>query len=166
MQLAKNLYLERDKTASRKLQEAVLTLLLEQTLTKDQLMELYLNVIEFGPGVYGIGPAAAYYFNSTASQLSLGQSLYLASILPSPGAHHFQSSGEVTDKWLAYLHKLMRIAHKIGRINDAELDEGLREIIVFRQPYEPTPLPLLESSVPEDTALFGPEAPPSRTSDP
>ena len=64
MQLAKNLYLSQDKTLSRKLQEAVLTMLLEQELTKDQIMELYLNVIEFGPGIYGIGPAAAYYFNT------------------------------------------------------------------------------------------------------
>src|SRR6185369_12377724 len=53
MQLAKNLYLSREKTLSRKLQEAVLTLYLEQELSKDQIIELYLNVIEFGPGIYG-----------------------------------------------------------------------------------------------------------------
>ena len=64
MQLAKNLYLAREKTLSRKLQEAVLTLLLEQSLTKEQILELYLNVIEFAPGVYGIGPAADHYFHT------------------------------------------------------------------------------------------------------
>lgn len=137
MQLAKNLYLARDKTASRKLQEAVLTVLLEQSLSKDQLMELYLNVIEFGPGIYGIGPAAAYYFSSTASELSLGQSLYLASILPNPRSHHFGPGGEVTEKWLAYLHKLMHVAHKIQRISDEELAAGLDEVIAFQKPYQP-----------------------------
>ncbi len=158
MQLAKNLYLPRDKTASRKLQEAVLTILLEQSLTKDQLMELYLNVIEFGPGIYGIGPAAAYYFNSTAGQLSLGQSLYLASILPNPRSHHFSASGAVTDKWVAYLHKLMRIAHKIHRISDPELDEGLQEIIAFQQPYQP-PAPIPDGLDVPDAALLGPPEP-------
>ena len=58
MQLAKNLYLTRKKTLSRKLQEALLTLLLEQQLSKEEILELYLNVIEYGPNVYGIGPAA------------------------------------------------------------------------------------------------------------
>ncbi|HEX3852690.1 MAG TPA: biosynthetic peptidoglycan transglycosylase, partial [Polyangiaceae bacterium] len=56
MQLARNLYLGKEKTLGRKLQEAVLTLLLEQELDKRALMELYLNVIEYGPGIYGIGP--------------------------------------------------------------------------------------------------------------
>ena len=66
MQLAKNLYLDRGKNLSRKLQEAVLTMYLEQALTKEQIIELYLNVIELGPGLYGIGPAARYYFSGTA----------------------------------------------------------------------------------------------------
>ena len=64
MQLAKNLYLGKEKTLGRKLQEAVLTLLLEQELGKRELMELYLNVIEYGPGIYGIGPAARYYLQN------------------------------------------------------------------------------------------------------
>src|SRR5690606_26000898 len=77
MQLAKNVYLKREKTLSRKLQEAVLTMLLEQEFTKQQLLELYLNVIEFAPGVYGVGPGAQHYFNTHPSQLSLGQALYI-----------------------------------------------------------------------------------------
>ena len=65
MQLAKNLFLSRDKTLSRKLEEVVLTDYLEQTFSKDELMELYLNVIEFGPAVYGITAAAEHYFGRT-----------------------------------------------------------------------------------------------------
>ena len=64
MQLAKNLYLRREKTFSRKLQEAVLTLVLEQSFTKDEIMELYLNVVELGPGIYGVGEASRFHFAS------------------------------------------------------------------------------------------------------
>ncbi|GMV15501.1 MAG: hypothetical protein AMXMBFR56_37250 [Polyangiaceae bacterium] len=137
MQLAKNLYLSREKTLSRKLQEAVLTHLLEQELTKDQILELYLNVIEFGPGIYGIGPAAAHYFNSTPSQLSLGQSLYLASILPNPKRQYFGADGAVTPGWSEYLRKLMRIAVKIRRVSEAELEEALVEQVWFKKPSSP-----------------------------
>lgn len=134
MQLAKNLYLSFDKTLSRKLQEAVLTTLLEQELTKEQMMELYLNVIEYGPGIYGITAAADHYFKTTPAALSLGQALYLASILPNPTQHHFTEAGPVSDGWKRYLQKLMRIAVKIGRISEAEYEAALEEEIQFGVP--------------------------------
>lgn len=134
MQLAKNLYLERTKSVARKLQEAVLTMYLEQELTKEQLMELYLNVVEFGPMVFGIGPAAQHYFNAAASQLSLGQALYISSILPNPKVQHFVAGGAVTPGWSNYLRKLMETAKKRQWISDEELEEGLRETVVRGSP--------------------------------
>jgi membrane peptidoglycan carboxypeptidase len=134
MQLAKNLYLSFDKTLSRKLQEAVLTTLLEQELSKEEMMELYLNVIEYGPGIYGITAAAEHYFKTTPAALSLGQALYLASVLPSPTRHHFTEAGPVSDGWKRYLQKLMRIAVKIGRISEAEYEAALEEEIQFGVP--------------------------------
>jgi hypothetical protein len=134
MQLAKNLYLGREKTLARKLQEAVLTLLLEQQLSKHELMELYLNVIEFGPGIYGVRQAAHYYFNEEPRALSLGQALYLGSILPSPDTQHFRPDGHVSPGWAGYLRKLMQVARKIRRISEDELEAGLAEEIVFREP--------------------------------
>lgn len=134
MQLAKNLYLGMEKTLGRKLQEALLTLLLEQQLDKRRILELYLNVVELGPGLYGVGEAAEYYFATTPGQLSLGQSLYLASILPNPSYSRFGPDGRLSSKWLQYLHRLMRIAHKIKRIDDVELQAGLEEEIAFRVP--------------------------------
>lgn len=131
MQLAKNLYLPRDKTLSRKLEEAVLTLYLEQSLTKDQLMELYLNVVEFGPMVYGIGPAAQHYFRTSPASLSVSQCFYLASILPSPKVQHFAAGNAVSGSWMSHLRRLMKYAHHRGRLNDAELDEGMTEVPVF-----------------------------------
>ncbi len=134
MQLAKNLYLPRTKTLSRKLQEAILTLYLEQELTKRELMELYLNVIEYGPMVYGIGPAAKHYFNSHPARLSLSQSMYLASILRNPKQQFFGAGGAVTESHMRMLRLYMKILHKIGRITEEELDRGVRETVVFGTP--------------------------------
>ena len=134
MQLAKNLYLGKEKTLGRKLQEALLTLLLEQQLDKRRILELYLNVVELGPGLYGVGDAAQYYFATPARALTLGQSLYLASLLPNPTYSRFGPDGKLNPGWLKYLHRLMHIARKIKRIDDAELQAGLEEEIAFRVP--------------------------------
>lgn len=134
MQLAKNLYLDRKKTLGRKLEEAVLTTYLEQSLTKERILELYLNVVELGPMVYGVGPAARHYFQSSAGSLSVAQAFYLASLLPSPSKSHFAGSGRLTPGWSRYLRKLMTLAHARRRITDEELAEGLREIVVFGSP--------------------------------
>ncbi len=131
MQLAKNLYLGKEKTLGRKLQEAALTVLLEQQLSKQELLELYLNVIEYGPGIYGIGPAAHYYFAKRASDLSLGQALYIASILPNPEHQHFDADGKVNEAWMHYLQRLMRITKKIGKVSEEQLQVGLSEQVAF-----------------------------------
>lgn len=84
MQLAKNLWLRRHKTIGRKTQEALLTLALESCLTKDEILQLYLNVVEFGPNLYGIGPAAKHYFDKDPAKLEAVEAFYLASIMPNP----------------------------------------------------------------------------------
>jgi hypothetical protein len=138
MQLAKNLYLRRDKTLSRKLQEAALTMLIEQNFGKQQLLELYLNIIEYGPGIYGIGPAAKYYFNTTPERLTLAQSYYLISLLPNPKINYFSANGSVSASHLRQIHWLMRIAAKRGHISPSELEVGLNEQLVFKVPGNPT----------------------------
>jgi len=135
MQLAKNLYLGREKTLSRKLQEAVFTLLLEERLSKQDILELYLNVVEFGPGIYGIRDAAMHYFNAHPGELSLGQALYLGSVLPAPKSNHFQPDGSLRKRWSEHLQVLMRIARKIERIGDEELAAGLNEHLVLGQAH-------------------------------
>jgi monofunctional biosynthetic peptidoglycan transglycosylase len=155
MQLAKNLYLGREKTLSRKLQEALLTMLLEERLSKQELMELYLNVVELGPGIYGVEQAAQHYFATSASELTLGQALYLASILPDPTRQHFDTDGRVTARWSAYLQKLMHIAKKVKRIDDAELEAGLSEEVAFRKPGDVLPAGQNAESAPNEDALSG-----------
>jgi len=83
-QLARTLYLRPRKTLLRKLKEAILTVYLEKTLPKKRILELYLNVVEWGPGVFGAEAAAQFYFHKPASDLTPDESVALASILPSP----------------------------------------------------------------------------------
>jgi monofunctional biosynthetic peptidoglycan transglycosylase len=83
-QLVKNLYLSPSKNPLRKLKEWVLTWRMEQVLSKSRILEVYLNVIEWGEGVYGAEAAAQYYFGTSASSLSREQSARLAAVIPNP----------------------------------------------------------------------------------
>ena len=115
MQLAKNLFLSREKTISRKLEEVVLTEYLEQAFTKDELLELYFNVIEFGPGIYGIGPAADYYFGRTPGELNFAECLFLGSLLPAPLRYSkMHDADEAPEAWMKNLRGTMQIANKRG----------------------------------------------------
>lgn len=134
MQLAKNLYLERDKYIARKVQEALLTMLLEQELRKAEILELYFNVIEYGPGVYGIRSAAKHYFGSTPSELSVAQCFFLASILPRPKGQYFDESGHVIPLRANLVRNLMKIAHERERLSAEELEKGLAEELRFGVP--------------------------------
>jgi hypothetical protein len=141
MQLAKNLFLVRDKTISRKLEEVVLTDYLEQTFSKQELMELYLNVIEFGPGIYGVGDAADYYFGRTPAELDLTECLFLASLLPAPVRYGaMREAGQVPESWMRVIRSLLATARRNGRITDAELADAEKQTIVFWQGGDrPTP---------------------------
>jgi monofunctional biosynthetic peptidoglycan transglycosylase len=83
-QLAKNLYLSPSRSVLRKLKEAVTALRLELALSKDRILELYLNVAEWGPGVWGVEAASRAYFGVPASALNEGQAAALAATLPHP----------------------------------------------------------------------------------
>jgi hypothetical protein len=134
MQLAKNLYLTREKTVTRKIQEALLTMLLEQRLRKDEILELYFNVVELAPGVYGVGPGADYYFHTVPADLSVAQSFFLASVLPNPGSERFDEAGNLKPYWRSYIDRLMKIAADRGRITQADLERGLDEQVRFGVP--------------------------------
>lgn len=83
-QVIKNVYLSNEKTLVRKAKEAVLTMRIERLVSKKRILEIYLNIAELGPGIYGIGQAARYYFQKPPSQLSAKEGAYLAMLLPSP----------------------------------------------------------------------------------
>ena len=83
-QLAKNLYLSSQRSFFRKGQEAIITVFLERTLTKRRILELYLNVIEWGDGVYGAEAAAQYYFHKPSADLNANEAAYLSAMIPNP----------------------------------------------------------------------------------
>ena len=83
-QLAKNLFLSGERSWLRKGQEAIITWMLENTMTKRRILELYLNVAEWGEGVFGAEAAARHHFGVSAAALDAGQAAWLAAILPSP----------------------------------------------------------------------------------
>jgi monofunctional biosynthetic peptidoglycan transglycosylase len=87
-QLAKNLFLTREKTISRKIRELILARRLDDALSKARILELYLNVVELGPMVYGVGHAARYYFGKSASSLTVRECAFLAAMLPGPKVYN------------------------------------------------------------------------------
>ena len=132
MQLAKNLFLSRGKTLSRKLEEIILTEYLEQEFSKQELMELYLNVVELGPGIYGVTEAADYYFGRTPAELTLPECIFLATLLPSPLRYsRMREHDQVPDAWMRTIHTLMNVAHQRELITGAELTESMGETVSF-----------------------------------
>lgn len=106
MQLVKNVFLTREKTLSRKLEEILLVYILENNriASKERMLEVYFNIIEWGPDVYGIGEAASYYFDKSPSQLTLDECVYLASIIPRPKGFMWQFNDEGNLKPFAVKH--------------------------------------------------------------
>ena len=88
-QTVKNLYLNQEKTLSRKLQELIITRNIESKLSKNEILELYLNIIEFGPDLYGIANASQYYFNKKPKEINAAEGAYLALLMPSPRKYHY-----------------------------------------------------------------------------
>lgn len=100
MQLVKNVFLSKNKTISRKAEEILIAWLINNNhlCTKEKMYEVYLNLIEWGPGIYGISEASDYYFQKKPSQLSVSESIFLASIIPKP--RWFKSSFDENGKLL------------------------------------------------------------------
>jgi monofunctional biosynthetic peptidoglycan transglycosylase len=86
-QVVKNLFLSPEKTMIRKLKEVLITLYLEQKLSKEKILEIYLNIIEYGEGVYGIGGASQYYFKKSTRELTAREGAFMAMLLPNPKRH-------------------------------------------------------------------------------
>lgn len=129
-QLVKNLFLHSTRSISRKLEEAILTWRMEQVLSKDRILELYLNVIEMGPGLRGIGDGAREFFQREVRNLIPVESAHLALVTPAPLFYYYQlRRGAVPDAWTANLMSLLRKLHQQGVLTAEELqaakDRGL-----------------------------------------
>jgi penicillin-binding protein 1A len=134
-QLIKNLFLTRERSALRKVQEAILTLHLESTLSKDQIFELYVNLIEWGPDVYGLRGAAQHYFGREPDRLSPLEMAYLVTIIPGPVLFHTQyEEGVVPPKHFARVINLLEKLNRLEQLSSSELESARGGKIRFTRP--------------------------------
>lgn len=136
MQLAKMLFLDQKRIFSRKLQEIFLVYLMEHhvPVAKDRILELYINLAEFGPGVFGIHHASTYYFAKHPRDLSAGEAAWLASILPAPKTYHrYFENRWISDGWFIRMVSLFDIMLVRGRMTQEEYDEAVTQRPVFTE---------------------------------
>jgi hypothetical protein len=133
MQLMKNIFLTRNKTIARKIEEALIVWLVENQhlVSKQRMYEIYLNIIEWGPGVYGIHQASRFYFDKTPGELNLTESIYLASIVPRPRwyKYTFGADGAVKPFFAGYFYRLKDLMVRKEFIAPADTimsDAGIR----------------------------------------
>jgi len=124
-QVAKNLYLSREKTLTRKVKELYLAKRMEQELSKGRIIELYLNVIELGPMVYGIGHGARYYFGKDASALTPRECAFLAAMLPGPRLAYnpYKNLGRVLQR----SNMILKLLAGKGVLSQAEYQAALAQ---------------------------------------
>lgn len=123
-QLAKNLYLSPKKSIYRKVKEYLIARELEKHLSKKRILEIYLNVIEFGNGVFGIGPASRHYFNKKPWQLSLDETVRLIAVLPNP---HGMNPNRLNRQLRWRCKIIVRRLHRFHYISDSMFEVMLRK---------------------------------------
>ena len=127
-QLAKNLFLSREKRLGRKLQEVALALLLESALGKERILEIYLNVIEWGPGVYGLRPAAQRYFNEDPGELTPGQMALLVALIPGPVKYQRSlATGTPSPGFRPLVDRLLAKLRSVDAISEEEYQTALAD---------------------------------------
>ena len=137
-QLAKNLYLTQRKTLWRKTIEAAIATRMERRLSKPRMLELYLNVVEWGHGIYGVNAAAHHYFGTDAAGLTIAQAAWLAAILPAPLRYEHRPDAQLVVKRAAIIARF--VERRLGG-----------------EPQPPPELPPLPT--PDDAPEASPESP-------
>ena len=165
-QLAKNLYLTRERTLTRKVKEIVLARRMDDALSKARILELYLNVVELGPMVYGIGHASHYYFGKGSSALTVRECAFLASMLPGPKVYNPYRKMDRVMKRSDRILRRMVAARMISREEyDAALSEVPNLAGIARKVEKTLETPPPEEKVPEEAPGEGPaiidESPPA-----
>jgi hypothetical protein len=127
-QLAKNLFLSREKRLGRKVQELALALLLESTLGKERILEIYLNVIEWGPGIYGLRPAAQRYFGKDPAELTPGQMALLVALIPGPVKYQRSlATGTPSPGFRPLVDRLLAKLRSVDALSEEQYQSALAE---------------------------------------
>lgn len=147
-QLAKNMFLTKDRTFIRKGLEAIITDRIEKTLTKKEILEKYLNVVEFGKEIYGVKKAAAYYFKKSPAELDVVESAFLAMVLPNPVKYsrsYFKK--ELTPFARRRLNRIVGDMFQYNRITEVEYEMAIAKL---QNLFGPEPIDIDPASAAED----------------
>jgi hypothetical protein len=130
-QLAKNLFLSRDKQLGRKLQELAITFLLESALGKDRILEIYLNIIEWGPDLRGLRPASRHYFGREPRELTPAEMAFLVVIIPGPIKYQSSFAHGMPGPGLrSLIDQLLAKLRSVNAIDEEEYRRALAEPVV------------------------------------
>lgn len=154
-QVAKNVFLSNERTLMRKFKEAILAFKIERDLSKAKILETYLNIVEFGPGVYGIGNASAHYFQVPASALRPKEAAFLAMLLPSPVRYSASyRKRELTKFAKSTMQSILKKMVQARYLTAEASTEAWQQPLVFENSFEE-----LDDYTPENEALdeTGPE---------
>ncbi len=131
-QLAKNMYLSRSKSFIRKGVEALITFKIETSLTKREILERYLNVVQFGKNIFGVKQASQFYFKKSAAQLLPAEAAFLAMVLPNPEKYsqsYFRQ--DLTRFAKRRVTQIVKNMHRFGRIDESTFQESVGHIDTF-----------------------------------
>lgn len=132
-QLAKNLFLTRDRTLVRKFKELLLAIEIDATLSKRRQLNIYLSIVEWAPGVYGAEQASEFYFGKIPEDLTVLEAAYLASIIscPTKCSVHFYKQ-RVPDGWMKRVYRIVELLYQHEKIPTEKYIEALNQTISFR----------------------------------
>jgi len=162
-QLVKNVFLSREKSLWRKLREIPIAWRLEKELTKGRILELYLNVVELGPMVHGVGHGARHFFGKTPSELTAAECALLAAILPGPRVAF--NPQQKPEKVRRRATRLLELLQRRGVLDEAQYAEALLQL-PFLLGLAPPPLPAAKDDTIEDEAPETASAPAGEETEP
>jgi membrane peptidoglycan carboxypeptidase len=140
MQLVKNLFLSRKKNIARKAEELLIVWFIEgqRIISKERMFEIYVNIIEWGPGIYGATEAARFYFNKDVSALTLAECIYLAAIIPSPKnfRYLFNEDGTFREYILNYYALVVKRMVEHEKITQEEADAVVPKVLLTGEAKE------------------------------
>lgn len=134
-QLAKNLFLSKDKTIQRKILEALITMRMEKVLSKKEILEKYVNVVQFGKDLYGVKAASAFYFKKMPSELSINEAAFLVFLLPSPEKYsRSYFKGTLTPFARQRMKTIIERLFTYERISKEQFEFGMANLDSFIRP--------------------------------
>jgi penicillin-binding protein 1A len=131
-QLVKNLFLSNEKTYARKLKEAALALMVDAVVPKARLLEIYVNIIEWGPGLHGLVPAARHYFGKQTAELTPKEIAFLVCLIPSPVRYHqAHEAGKIGPGMEQLVRNLLAKLRSVDALDEDRYERALREELQF-----------------------------------